>query len=98
MPGFIICWGMVTKMLFQAFRSLKQIEPRNLMALVVIFTTAANMIKGACQKRKQGGLLQPVCDTSTSILDFWLDQTDVKYIVGAVLLMYVLSTLYDKLR
>ena len=84
-------------MLLRAFRSLKNIEPRNLMALVVIFTTGANMIKGACKQRAKGGLLQPVCDTSTGALDFWLDRTDVKYIMGAVLLMYVLSTLYDKL-
>ena len=85
-------------MLFRAFASLKKVEPRNLMALVLIFTTAANMIKGACQTRKQGGFMQPVCDTSTSVLDFWLDRTDVKYVLGAVLLMYVLSTLYDKFR
>ena len=82
--------------MFRIMSALKQIEPRDLLALVLIFTTGANMIKGACQKRNSP-FLRPVCSTSP-ILDFWLDASDLKYVIGAVLLTYTLSIVYDNVR
>lgn len=92
-----ICWVSITTIMFAIINALKQISPRDLMALVLIFTTGANMIKGACQKRNSP-FLRPVCSATSPILDFWLEASDLKYVIGAVLLTYALSLVYDKIR
>lgn len=84
--------------MFGILSALKQIEPRDLLALVLIFTTGANMIKGACRKQNSSAFLRPVCNATSPVLDFWLDASDLRYIIGAVLLTYTLSIVYDNVR
>ena len=84
--------------MFRILSALKQIQPRDLLALVLMFTTGANMIKGACKNRNSSTFLRPVCNATSPVLDFWLDASDLKYVIGAVLLTYTLSMVYDNVR
>lgn len=84
-------------MLLALFNAFKKISPRDLAGLIVIFTLGTNIIKGACADRK-GGLLKPMCRGTNPLFNLWLDTSDLRFIVGSVLLVYTLSQVYDAIR